>query len=453
MNRDLTQGKPGSVLWRFCLPLLGSVIFQQMYNIADSLVAGKFAGVDALAAVGNSYEITLIYLAFAFGCNMGCSVVVAQFFGARNYRDMKTAVYTTFISSAVICVTLMLFGFILGGNLLGLINTPEHLFSDSKLYLEIYTGGLLFLFFYNIATGIFSALGDSKTPFIFLAISSVANVIVDIIFVRNLKMGVAGVAWATFICQGVSCIISVAVVMKRLRTFEHAGSYDKINVKVPFFSWDIFKKIIKIAIPSTLQQGFVSVGNIFIQSIINGFGASVMAGYAAAIKLNNMIITTYTAMGNGMSNFAAQNLGADRTGRIREGLKSGLKLIMLITLFIVLVYMVFTNQLVSLFMDNSDENSVYALKCGVQFLHIIVPFYFVISVKITCDGVLRGVGAMKQFMISTFSDLVIRVGLAYALSVAAGVIGIWCAWPIGWVIGTGLSVMFYVILSKGFDRA
>ena len=150
MNRELTVGKPESVLWRFCLPLLGSVLFQQMYNIADSLIAGRFAGVDALAAVGNSYEITLIYLAFAFGCNMGCSVIVSQLFGAKNYRDMRTAIFTTFIFSGILCALLMISGFMFSDTLLHLIRTPENIFIDSKKYLDIYTLGIIFLFFYNI---------------------------------------------------------------------------------------------------------------------------------------------------------------------------------------------------------------------------------------------------------------------------------------------------------------
>lgn len=443
MNKDLTVGKPERVLWRFCLPLLGSVVFQQLYNIADSLVAGRYAGEDALAAVGNSYEITLIYLAFAFGCNMGCSVIVSQFFGAKNYRDMKTAVYTTFIFSAVVCGILMLAGFLFGGSLLRLIQTPEHIFDDSKLYLDIYTAGLLFLFFYNIATGIFSALGDSKTPFIFLAFSSVANVGVDILFVKGFHMGVAGVAWATFICQGLSCILSMLVVIRRLASITHAD--DGKNDRVPLFSVNILKRIVAIAVPSTLQQSFVSVGNIFIQGIINGFGSSVMAGYAAAIKLNNMVIMTYTAMGNGMSNYSAQNLGAGMTERIKQGLKAGLKLVFCLSVLIVAVYMLATRPLVNLFMD-SDANK--ALDVGVQFLHIVVPFYLVVSVKITCDGVLRGVGAMKQFMASTFSDLILRVSLAFLFSAKWGIIGIWCAWPVGWAIGTVFSVVFYIKLKK-----
>ncbi len=272
MNKDLTVGKPETVLWKFCLPLFGSIIFQQLYNIADSLVAGKFVGENALAAVGNSYEITLIFIAFAFGCNIGCSVIVSQFFGAKKYKDMKTAVYTTMTSSTVLCAVLMLFGILCCQGLLTLIHTPEEIFADSKLYLDIYIWGLPFLFFYNIATGIFSALGDSKTPFIFLAISSTSNILVDIWFVYSFHMGVAGVAWATFLCQGVSCVVSIIVVFKRL-----AGMH--IEEKVPLYSFDVFRKIAVIAIPSILQQSFISIGNIVIQSVINGFGSGVIAGY------------------------------------------------------------------------------------------------------------------------------------------------------------------------------
>ncbi len=437
MNRELTVGKPESVLWRFCLPLLGSVLFQQMYNIADSLIAGRFAGVDALAAVGNSYEITLIYLAFAFGCNMGCSVIVSQLFGAKNYRDMRTAIFTTFIFSGILCALLMISGFMFSDTLLHLIRTPENIFIDSKKYLDIYTLGIIFLFFYNICTGIFSAFGDSKTPFIFLACSSVANVIADIIFVKLLNMGVAGVAWATFICQGISCILSMIVVKKRISAFCIENNYES---KTTFFSFKILKKILKIALPSTLQQGCISIGNILIQGKINFFGSDATAGYAAAIKLNNMIITMFTALGNGMSNFAAQNIGAGKKERIGEGLKAGLKMAFIVCVIVVSVYMIFTRDFVRLFMD---EDGTKALSIGVSFLRIVVPFYFVISVKLACDGVLRGIGAMKQFMTATFTDLILRVILAYTLSGIWGTVGIWLAWPIGWIVGTVLSVIFY----------
>ena len=289
MNKDLTVGKPETVLWKFCLPLFGSIVFQQLYNIADSLVAGKFISENALAAVGNSYEITLIFIAFAFGCNMGCSIVVSQLFGAKEYNKLKTAVSTACIFSGIICTALMLIG-ILGCNpLLHLIRTPSEVFSDSKLYLDIYIWGLPFVFFYNIATGIFSALGDSKTPFYFLAVSSTSNIAVDILFVKAFHMGIAGVAWATFLCQGVSCILAVTAIWIRLKRIPYQG-------KIALFDCRLLKKIAVIAIPSILQQSFISIGNILIQSVINGFGASVMAGYSAAVKLNNLVITSMVSV-------------------------------------------------------------------------------------------------------------------------------------------------------------
>ena len=434
MNKDLTVGKPETVLWKFCLPLFGSIIFQQLYNIADSLVAGKFIGENALAAVGNSYEITLIFIAFAFGCNMGCSVIVSQFFGAKDYKSMKTSVYTAMISSAVVCASLMFIGLVFCDPLLELINTPAELFADSKLYLDIYVWGLPFVFFYNIATGIFSALGDSKTPFLFLAASSLSNIAVDILFVTTFDMGVAGVAWATFLCQGVSCILALVVVFRRLRTI-------KVNGNVSVFSLNILKKIAGIAIPSILQQSFVSVGNIIIQGVINGFGAGVIAGYSASVKLNNLVITSFTTLANGISNYTAQNIGAKKLSRVNDGFRAGIKLVWLLSLPLFAAYFFAGKWLLYLFLD---EPTALALQTGINFLRILSPFYFVISVKLVTDGVLRGAEMMKPFMISTFTDLVLRVGLAIILSkTALGATGIWCAWPIGWSVATVMSLLFY----------
>ncbi len=437
MNKDLTVGKPASVLCRFCLPLFGSIIFQQLYNIADSFVAGKFISDNALAAVGNSYEITLIFIAFAFGCNIGCSVVAAQLFGARRYKDLKSAVYTALISSAVICAVLMAVGMIFCNSLLRLIRTPEEVFADSKLYLDIYILGLPFVFLYNVATGIFSALGDSKTPFIFLACSSLSNIGVDILFVTAFRMGVAGVAWATFLCQGISCILALAFVFRRFRRIETVG-------KVKIFSWKHFGSFAVVAVPSILQQSFISVGNIVIQSVINGFGPAVMAGYSASVKLNNMVITSLTTLGNGISNFTAQNLGAEKYDRIKAGFRAGLKLVWALCLPIVLLYEFAGRWLVYIFMDSPVGA---AMDTGVLFLRIISPFYFIVAAKLVSDGILRGAGLMKRFMIATFTDLVLRVALAEILSrTALGTTGIWLSWPIGWTIAAILSIAFYATI-------
>lgn len=434
MNKDLTVGKTSTVLWKFCLPLFGSIIFQQLYNIADSFVAGKFVGEDALAAVGNSYEITLIFIAFAFGCNIGCSVVTAQLFGAKNYKDMKTAVYTTLIAGGVLCLALMAGGMILCTDLLHLINTPENVMADSKLYLDIYILSLPFVFYYNIATGIFSALGDSRTPFIFLACSSLSNIAMDIWFVTAFKMGVAGVAWATFICQGVSCVLAVVVVFLRFAKI-------KTEEKSAIFSWKLFRKIAVIAVPSILQQSFISIGNIVIQGIINSFGSAVMAGYSASIKLNNLVITSLTTLGNGISNFTAQNLGAKKPERVKEGFHAGIKLVWTICIPLALLYVLGGKYLLRIFLDNPESA---AMSTGLEILRVLAPFYLLISTKLVADGILRGSELMRQFMISTFVDLLLRVTLAKLLSGVLGTLGIWLAWPIGWTTATVMSLMFYV---------
>ena len=438
MNKDLTVGNPEKVLWQFCLPLFGSIIFQQLYNIADSLVAGKFIGENALAAVGNSYEITLIFIAFAFGCNMGCSVLVSQLFGAKRYGELKSAVSTACIFSGILCLGLMAFTIFGGEMLLHLIKTPEDIFADSTIYLDIYVYGLPFVFFYNIATGIFSGLGDSRTPFLFLAASSVSNIFMDIVFVLwFLHMGisgVAGVAWATFLCQGVSCILAMTVVFRRLSKIGN-------GIKAPLFDRSLLKKFLIIAVPSICQQSFISVGNIVIQGVINGFGTAVIAGYAAAVKLNNLVITAFTTLANGISNYTAQNMGAGKYTRVKEGMRAGVKIVWILSLPLFLLYFFAGEYAIRFFMNEPTAEAVHT---GVTYLRILSPFYFVISVKLVLDGILRGASMMKAFMVATFTDLLLRVVLAAVLSrTALGSAGIWCAWPVGWCAATAISGMFY----------
>lgn len=447
MNKDLTVGTPSKVLQKFCLPLFGSVIFQQLYTIADSFAAGKFVGERALAAVGNSYEITLFFIAFAFGCNIGCSVVVSSLFGAKKYGELKTAVYTGLIASGALCVILMITGAVFGNKLLMLINTPEDIMADSRLYLNIYILGLLFVFYYNVATGVFSALGDSKTPFYFLMCSSVANIFMDIFFTTALKnvftRGVDGVAWATFLCQGISCILALIFVFKRLKTIETKG-------RNKAFSWNLLRQIAGIAIPSILQQSFVSVGNIIIQGIINSFGSSVIAGYSASIKLNNLVITSFNTLGTGMSNYTAQNLGAKRNERVHAGFRAGVRMVVLIGAVFSISYFFFGKSLIHIFINDLGSE---AASTGMMILRIISPFYFVISTKLIADGVLRGAGRMKQFMFATFTDLILRVVLAKILSsTALGATGIWLAWPIGWLTATALSLAFYFNYRKKLNK-
>lgn len=220
MIKDLTEGEPRKILWQFTLPMFVSVIFQQLYNIADSVIVGNFSshGEDALAAVGASYPITMIFMAIAMGCNVGCAVVISQLFGAKRYREMKTAVYTTLLASLALSLVLTVLGLVFSPLMLKALQTPENIFGDADVYLRIYIGGFLFLFLYNVVTGVFTSLGDSKTPLYFLIGSSLSNILLDWVFVALFHWDVAGVAWATFICQGIACILAMITLQKRLKT-------------------------------------------------------------------------------------------------------------------------------------------------------------------------------------------------------------------------------------------
>ena len=366
---------------------------------------------------------------------MACSVLSSQLFGAKNYSGMKTAIYTIMISIVVLCGVMMLFGFLSADWFLGFMNTPEAIYADSKLYMDIYIWSVPFLFFYNLSTGIFSAMGDSKTPFVFLAISSVTNIALNLFFVAVLDMGVAGVAWATFLCQGINCMLGTVTVFKRLRHLPQTS-----DSPTTLFDFAYFKQFTTLAIPSIMQQSSISIATILIQSAINDCGVAVTAGYAAGIKLSNMVIAAFTTLGNGISNFTAQNIGAGNLDRVRQGHRAGIQMVWSLCVPIVLLFTLGARPLISLFIDNPTE---LALNAGTAFLYVCAPFYFLLSIKLATDGILRGAGMMKQFVIATTLDLILRVVLVKLLAQPFGYIGIWASWPIGWVLGTSLTLYFY----------
>ena len=437
MITDMTKGSPAKMLWAFSLPMLCSSIFQQMYNMADSIIAGRFIGEDALAAVGVSYPLTMIFMAVAMGCSIGCSVIISQMFGAKQYTQMKLAVNTSFVSCMVLSVLLTVAGLLLCNPLMSLLNTPNNIFADSETYLQVYILGLFFLFLYNISTGTFTALGDSKTPLYFLIASSVANILLDLLFVTAFHMGVAGVAWATFLAQGAASVLAFTFLVFRMRRIPSAN-------KARLFSLLMLKKIGIVAIPSILQQSFISVGNLCIQGMINSYGSAVAAGYSAAVKLNTFALTSFTALANGLSSFTAQNIGAGQAVRVKKGFRAGVTIVMLVCIPFFAAFFFFGKSMIGLFLDSAQAQSTIAVDTGVQFLQIVSPFYFIIVVKLMADSVLRGASAMVPFMVTTFADLVLRVVLAFALSPAFHTTGIWASWPIGWVAASVMSVAFYL---------
>ena len=255
----------------------------------------------------------------------------------------------------------------------------------------------------------------------------------DVLFVAAFDLGVAGVAWATFLCQGVSCVLSLWVVARRVRAVPSEG--ERV-----WFSWKMLGQIAVVAIPSILQQSFVSVGNIIIQSVVNSFGASVIAGFAAATKLNNVLISSLTTLGSGISNYASQNLGAGKNERVKAGFGAGVRLLGSICLCFTALYLLAGRQLLMLFMNSPTGE---AINTGLIFLQTIAPFYLLLAFKLTSDGLMRGCGMMGRFMATTLSDLFLRVVLAILFSRWLGVNGIWLSWPVGWFVGTVLSMVFY----------
>lgn len=442
--KDMTKGAVAPILLKFSIPLLISVIFQQLYSIADSMIAGNFINKDALAAIGASYPITMIFLAVGTGMNIGCSVVISQLFGAKNFEGMKTAVFTSLISTLTLAAALTAAGYFTSGLFLRLLGTDSAVMSDAQSYLNIYVFGLVFLFIYNICTGIFSALGDSSTPLYFLIGSSVGNIILDLLFVAVLKMGVPGTAWATFLCQGVCSVLAFVVLMRRIKRVESG--------RFPLFRWDMLGRIARLSVPSILQQSFVSVGNLFIQSLVNSCGLDVMAGYSSAIKLNTFAVTSFTTVGNSVSSFTAQNTGAGEYLRVRKGFKVGAALAAGIAVVFSLCYVIFADNLIYLFMDSADANNAAAAEAGKLFLCIVSPFFLTVSLKLTADGVLRGAGLVKQFMITTFSDLILRVAFAFILCPIYSAKGIWLSWPVGWTISMAISLAFYFLHAKKLTR-
>ena len=404
------------------------------------MIAGRFAGEDALAAVGASYPITVIFMAFAVGMNLGASVIVSRLFGAGDRKGVKRAVTTAFASSLSLAVILTVYGYFFCRNMMEWIHTPQNIMQDGVLYLKIYVFGLIFLMLYNVCTGIFTALGDSRTPLWFLLGSSAGNIVLDLLFVAKLHWGVAGVAWATFIAQGISAVLALVTLLVRLQKF--AGTE-----RVPLFDRKLFVQILAIAVPSILQQSVLSVGNLFVQDIVNRYGSAVVAGYSGAIKLNTFAINIFMTLGSCLSSYTAQNIGAGKQERIPMGFRTGLKLSELTALPFVVLYFGLGQQMMGLFLNAESSAAIHA---GVMFLRIVSPWYFMIVVKLMTDGIIRGSGAMIYFVIATIPDLILRIGFALMLSPRFGSTGIWMAWPFGWIAATVLTIIFYRKVKNGY---
>ena len=437
-TKDLSVGKPWKVILLFAIPMIISVTLQQVYNLADSMIAGRIIGGNALGAISASYPITMIYLGLASGSGVGTGVVVSRFFGMKKMKEVKTSIYTAIITFGLFAVLLAIIGAFTAKPLLSALNTDTIILDDAATYLIFYSVGMVFLFLYNVVTYIFQALGNSKTPLYFLAFSTTLNIILDIVFAVN-HMGVFGIALATFIAQGIASIASLSWLLITLRKLES----EKPNI----YSTTLIKNILRIAIPSMIQASIVAIGGVLVQGEINRYGGEVTAGYGAAYKICYIVINIIFTLSNALSSFTSQNIGSKHMERIKPGLRATFIMGLIVAVVFTALFIPLAKPLVNLFLDTKavdntlDINNIVSI--GAKFLIIVTPFYFLVAVKISFDGVLKGAGDMKGFMTGTFLDLIARVGFTYLLSRTIGLEGIWWAWPIGWVFGSSAVVIFY----------
>ena len=439
MVKNLTEGQPLRLLFFFSLPMVAGNLFQQLYNMVDTAVVGKFVGEDAVAAVGSSFPIVFLSVAVAAGLSMGCNVVVSQLFGAGRIHEMKSTISTAIISLSVLGLILMALGTISAGPLLELLGTDPDIMADSQTYLRIYFGGAVFLFLYNTLNGIYNAQGDSKTPLIFLMISSLTNIVLDLLFVIRFHMGVAGVAWATLIAQGICAVASLAVLFLRMKRLPcEAG---KEGEKIPLFHKIAVKRIAQIGLPSMLQQSLVSLSMMMMQGLVNSYGKVLVAGYTAATKIDTLAMLPNLNFSNAMSSYTAQNIGAGRYDRVRQGLKASLFMVVVFSLLITVIIFLFGDQLLSLFLDPGDTSG--ALGCGLTYMHTVSLFYILMGLLFVSNGMLRGSGDMGAFTLSSMANLFSRVAVAYALAYLTplGANAIWWSIPAGWAIGSVVSLL------------
>lgn len=432
-NDYLITENPLKALIVFAIPMIIGNLFQQAYTMADSAIVGRLVGEKALAAVGAAYSLTNIFICVAIGGGMGASVIVSQYFGHGNYGKLKKTVYTALVSFLVISVMLGVIGLAFSKNIMIAMNTPVEVLDMSVTYLQIYFLGLPFLFMYNVLSSMFNALGKSRIPLYFLIFSSVFNIVLDWVFVADFALDVAGVAWATLIAQGVSVLGSFTVLRKELKKLE--GASDGI------FEAEELLPMAKIALPSILQQSTVSIGMMLVQSVVNSFGAESLAGFSAGMRIESICIVPMAAVGNAISSYTAQNIGAGQLKRVSKGYVQANKMVIFFGVVICVILELFPTQFITLFLG--ADGSQVAIATGYGYLVFMGFFFFMIGFKMAADGVLRGAGDMKLFTIANLVNLSIRVIMAMTLAPRFGIAWVWYAVPIGWTANFVISYLEY----------
>jgi putative MATE family efflux protein len=430
--QDLTTGKEGKLIFQFAAPMLLGNIFQQLFSVVDSIVVGNFIGKEALAAVGASFPVIFMMISMIIGIVMGTTVVISQYFGAKDFARVKRAIDTMYIYSTVAGIVATAAGLLLAEPLLRLLGTPEDIMPQATQYLRIYFSGIIIFFGYNGTSAALRGLGDSKTPLYFLIIATVANIILVLLFVAVFKLGIAGAAYATLLANGIAFALAIYWLNKTHKLI-------RIAITGLHFDREIFRQSIRIGLPTGIQQTLVAVGGMALLSIVNTFGTSVLAGYSVASRLDNMAMIPAMSFSQALSTFVGQNIGANKIERIRTGLISTVKMSGIVTIVTTLIIIFFGHVLMSLFTNDRE-----VIRIGDQYLTIVSSFYILFTLMFIYNGIMRGAGdTFIPMFFSLISLWLIRIPLAWFLSRRLGAEGIWWAIPAGWFIGLSLSFGYY----------
>ena len=438
MSKDeyLITDVPLKALTVFAMPMILGSFFQQLYNMADSIIVGQFVGASALAAVGACAALTNVFICVALGAGVGAGVLVSRYFGARNYSKMKTIVSTSLISFLILSILLGGLGFCLSQVMMSCLQTPADILEEAVLYLRVYFVGFPFLFMYNVISTMFTSIGESRIPLGLLIFSSILNILMDLWMVAGLDLGVFGAAIATLISQGISAVFSFIIFFCRMRRYESSFKW---------FDRQELYSMFRIAVPSVLQQSTVSIGMMIVQAVVNPFGTQALAGYAATMRVENVFSMIFVSIGNAVSPYVSQNLGAKKNDRIKKGYHAALMLDICFAVFAFIVIETLHTQISSLFLGK--DGTALAYQVSGDYMRWLGCFFVFMGIKMATDGVLRGLGIMRPFLIANMVNLAIRLSVALICAPHFGIAFVWLAVPAGWLANFLIS---YAALRKSW---
>ena len=444
MNRDLTKGNITKTMLLFALPMIAGNILQQFYNIADTFIVGKFLGADALAAVGSSYALMIFLTSILLGLCMGSGALFSIRFGERNEEKLKSSIFLSFFLILIVTVMINIFSFVFIDKIINFMRIPENIFKITKDYLWIIFFGIGFTFLYNFFASLLRALGNSVVPLIFLAISAITNIVLDLWFVIGLGLGVKGAGGATVISQGISGI-GIAIYTYYKFSWIFSGFSKK------FFSKSILKEISQYSFLTCMQQSIMNLGILMVQGLVNSFGTVIMAAFTVAVKIDSFAYMPVQDFGNSFSTFIAQNYGAGESKRIKEGIKNAIKVSTLFCVFISGVVYIFAEKLMLIFVQ---PNEIEIIEEGIKYLRIEGVFYWGIGCLFLLYGFFRAIEKPGISLILTIVSLGTRVVLSYSLAgiPAIGVKGIWWSIPIGWILADAVGFFYYLKNKRNLDK-